>query len=162
MKIFNYDEDGFFVCESRAEESPLEPGVFLIPRNATTSAPPAIAEDGKVARYVERTWQLVDAQSPESVEPLPELTNEEKLALWRQGAKISRFQARATLLQAGLLDEVEAHMALPDTDQFTKLAWSDAIEFRRQSPLVEAMKPILNLTDEQLDDLFRFAATIFA
>lgn len=43
MKIFNYDATGRFTCESTAEESPLEPGVFLIPAQATTTPPPEVA-----------------------------------------------------------------------------------------------------------------------
>ena len=75
---------------------------------------------------------------------------------------VSSFQARAALYQMGLLDDVEALMASPSADPLAKLAWSNATEFRRNSPTVESMKPLLGLTDAQLDDLFRFASTIYA
>lgn len=77
-------------------------------------------------------------------------------------SEVSRFQARAALLQAGLLDDIEAYMADPATDPFVRLAWQDAQVFKRNSPTVLSLQPLLGLTDGQLDDLFRFAATIVA
>ena len=77
-------------------------------------------------------------------------------------AEVSRFQARAALLQTGYLDDIEAYMADPATDPFVRIAWQDAQVFKRQSPTVLSLQPLLGLTDEQLDDLFRFAATIEA
>lgn len=73
---------------------------------------------------------------------------------------VSRFQARAALLQAGLLDDVESFMALPETDPIYRLAWQDAQEFRRDSVIVASLKSVLLLTDVQIDDLFVFAASI--
>jgi hypothetical protein len=75
---------------------------------------------------------------------------------------VSRFQAKAALLSAGLLDQVEAMMADPATPAVTKLAWAEAVEFNRQSPTVLAMASALSLTDQQLDDLFTAAAAISA
>lgn len=79
---------------------------------------------------------------------------------------VSRFQARAALMQAGMLEPVEAMMTdtNPATavDPFVALAWREVIEFRRDSPMVLALMPALGLTESQLDDLFRFAATINA
>ncbi|MGL6245655.1 hypothetical protein [Pseudomonas sp.] len=75
---------------------------------------------------------------------------------------VSRFQARAMLMQASLLEDIEAYMALQDTDAFVRLAWKDVQEFRRDSPLVASIGALFGLGDEQLDDLFRFAATITA
>ena len=75
---------------------------------------------------------------------------------------VSRFQARAALHLAGLLDQVETLMADPTTDTLARLAWTDAQEFRRTSPTLVAMAAALSLTDAQLDQLFITAAGIEA
>lgn len=75
---------------------------------------------------------------------------------------VSRFQARAALHLAGMLDQVESIMADPETDMLARLAWDDAIEFRRDSPTLVAMAAALSLTDEQLDQLFITAAGLVA
>jgi hypothetical protein len=77
---------------------------------------------------------------------------------------VSRFQAKAALLQMGLLDQVEALMA--GMDAMTLLAWTEAVEFRRSSPLLNSLVPYLTwpdgkpLTEPDLDDLFNLAQTI--
>lgn len=73
---------------------------------------------------------------------------------------VSRFQARAALMQTGLLDEAEA--AIAGADAVTKLAWAEALEFHRTSPTVNAMCAVLGLTEQQIDDLFVAAAQIEA
>ncbi len=75
---------------------------------------------------------------------------------------VSRFQARAALHLAGLLDDVEAMMALPETPVLAKLAWADAQEFKRNSPSLLSISGALGLNDAQLDDLFTVAAGIEA
>ena len=60
MKIYNYNpENGYFVGESFADESPLEPSVYLIPAHATEIAAPK-ATKGKVAVFVNHAWELQD------------------------------------------------------------------------------------------------------
>lgn len=75
---------------------------------------------------------------------------------------VSRFQARVALFLAGLLDDVEAMMAAPETPALAKLAWADAQEFERASPTIAAMAGQIGLTDAQLDELFITAAGIKA
>lgn len=75
---------------------------------------------------------------------------------------VTRFQARAALHLAGMLTAVEAMMKAPSTGALAKLAWQDALEFRRTSPTVLAMAQALNLTEQQLDNLFIQAAGIEA
>lgn len=78
----------------------------------------------------------------------------------REAMVVSRFQARAALLGAGLLAQVEAAVAA--ADPVTQMAWADAIEFRRNSPTIAALSSAIGLTDTQLDDLFNAAAQIHA
>lgn len=73
---------------------------------------------------------------------------------------VSRFQAKAALLQAGLLNQVETFINGPATDPLAKLAWAEAVEFYRQSPTILSMAAALSLTPQQLDELFTQAASI--
>lgn len=72
---------------------------------------------------------------------------------------VSRFQGRAALLQAGHLDDVEAYMLT--ADPFEREAWNSITEMRRSSPMTIKIGTLIGLTDEMMDDLFRFAATIY-
>jgi len=73
---------------------------------------------------------------------------------------VTRFQARAALYNAGLLDAAEALMA--DADPIARLAWSDAQTFQRNSPTIAALAPALGLSDADIDALFAAAALIDA
>lgn len=67
----------------------------------------------------------------------------------------SRFQAKAAMLHAGILDDVEAMIA--GSDAVTRLAWAEAVEFRRNSPTILTLAAALNLSDAEIDGLFRSA-----
>ena len=84
----------------------------------------------------------------------------EALAREREGMVCSRFQAKAALLQAGLLDQVQ--VAVDDAEPFVRIAWAEAVEFRRNSPTIAALAKSVDMTDEQVDDLFRAAKKIRA
>lgn len=86
----------------------------------------------------------------------------QRLADKRAGMVVSPFQTKAALLQAGLLTQVEAVINDPATDPLVVLAWNNASEFRRTSPMIAALAAQLNLSDEQLDELFTNAAKIVA
>jgi len=81
---------------------------------------------------------------PAMPEPVPEV--------------ISRFQAKAALLQMDLLATAEAHVLGEST--LAAMAWEDINEFRRDSALVNHIGPVLGLDAEGMDNLFRLAATI--
>lgn len=58
MKYYEYDENGFFVAENGADESPLEPGVFLIPAQSTLVIPPP-SQQNTVQRWTGDSWEYV-------------------------------------------------------------------------------------------------------
>lgn len=82
------------------------------------------------------------------------------LAAERAAMRCSRFQAKAALLNAGLLDAADAVMA--SASPLAQMAWADATEFSRNSPTIAAMAERSGLSETQVDDLFRAAMTITA
>lgn len=64
--------------------------------------------------------------------------------------KVTMRQTRLVLLKAGLLDSVENLL----TDAEHKISWEYATEVYRNSGLVREMQTALNLTSEQVDNLF--------
>lgn len=91
---------------------------------------------------------------------IPAPAVEEILQAERSRMVCSRFQAKAALIQAGLLPQIEGLMAR--AEPLAKLAWSDATQFRRDSPTIAAMASAAGLSDTQIDDLFRAAMSITA
>lgn len=71
---------------------------------------------------------------------------------------VSRRQAKLALLEAGLLATADAIIA--GADQETQINWADAVEFRRDHPLITAIGGALGMTSDQIDDLFRLAVTL--
>jgi hypothetical protein len=95
-----------------------------------------------------KVWQdgdLVDAPAPASG-PLP------------VPASITARQARLALLQADLLDQVDAAVAA--ADRAAQLEWEYATTIDRGSALVEGLAASVPLTDAQLDALFTAAAAL--
>lgn len=92
--------------------------------------------------------------------PPPSPAPADLLAQEREGMVVSRFQAKAALLQAGLLVDVEN--AVASGDVLTQLAWSEAVEFHRTSPMIAKLAVTVGLSPEQIDDIFRAAKAIEA
>lgn len=76
----------------------------------------------------------------------------------REAMKVTRYQAKAALMQAGLLADAEAAVVAMD-DPMIDLAWQEA-GFERLSPMVERLGSEMGLTAEQLDSLFDQAARV--
>ena len=75
MKIaYQTDNAGMLVGDTVADESPLEPGVFLVPAGATLTPPPTDCPNGKWPRWNGSEWELVtalaDKQPPTAAQKL--------------------------------------------------------------------------------------------
>jgi len=90
-----------------------------------------------------------------------ELTEQEQadfLALWRNNIAVTMRQCRLVLLQQGLLETVNSNVSsLSDAGQ---IEWEYAAIVARNSPLVASLAAPLNLSEVQLDELFKLAATL--
>lgn len=65
---YQFDRAGLLIGETVADESPMEPGVFLLPARATFSAPPEDVPADKWPRWNGTGWDLVNRPA----EPSPE------------------------------------------------------------------------------------------
>lgn len=149
MRIFHYDISGLFTCEGVADESPLEPGVYLIPAGATVVEPPE-TEDGQLARWDGSNWQIENVPVPVELEPAVP-------------TRVTMRQARLALLGAGLLDDVEAAIsAMGDTPEgkVARIEWDYSSEVHRNKPFVQQLGAAVGLDEQQLDQLFITASGI--
>lgn len=53
--VYQLDGNGYFAGEAVADESPLEPGVYLVPAGCVDAPPPKVA-DGMCARWTGEAW----------------------------------------------------------------------------------------------------------
>ena len=147
--------EGYFVGPVEADQSPKEPGVYLIPGGAVDAAPPTVP-DGQRARWANGGWVFEFLSDPPAApEPEPEPV--------APPDSVTMRQARLVLLGAGLLDAVNAAIeAIPDTMQrrAAEIEWEYAQTVDRASPFTQQLASSLGLTSEQLDGLFTQAAAL--
>lgn len=78
--VYQYDVAGMFIGQTDADESPLEPGVFLIPARCVEVAPPEFTGD-QWPRWNGAKWELIavspanDNQPASPVDKLREFLN---------------------------------------------------------------------------------------
>lgn len=95
----------------------------------------------------------ITEEEAEALRPVPAITVPDNVTM---------RQARIALLQAGLLDAVNNAIASMQgsSGDAARIEWEFSNEVKRNQPLVLAMKPILGLTDDQLDQLFLTASQL--
>jgi hypothetical protein len=100
-QVYQYAENGVFLGTDQAQESPLEPGVFLLPRNSTLTAPPKIQE-GFFLVWVEDAgkWEILpDVQLPADTES-PVLDTSQGERVWRN-SELARADIELNKAQDG-------------------------------------------------------------
>jgi hypothetical protein len=81
--VYQYDLAGRYIGTALADESPREPGVFLIPARSTEQAPPPRENwpAGTFPRWIGSGWAMTGATNPQRA---PETDPLEKLAQFLQ------------------------------------------------------------------------------
>lgn len=106
MLVYSYDPGtGACLGALEAHESPLEPGVFLVPANATTLAPPE-AQLGLAPFFVNGAWALLAENA--AVDPQDAAPN---AAIDAQIAALEALQTPRRMRDAVLTPEGAAWIA---------------------------------------------------
>lgn len=142
--VSQLDARGRFIGTTLADESPLEPGVFLIPGGAVDVEPPVVP-DGKFAHWA-GGWVFGDIPQPDE----PEAPAQPEIP--RVPQVVTRRQALLALLAAGKLDAVE--LQIQNTPRAVQIAWEAAGTFERTNPIIAALAPQVGLTESEIDALF--------
>lgn len=110
MIAYQTDDNGRYVGTVLCDESPLEPGVFLVPRGAVDVAPPG-AQEGWFAVWDGAVWRLEQEPVEPEPEPEPELTREQV-----ESARFYAYQRESDPVffdwQRGIATEADWHVAV--------------------------------------------------
>lgn len=106
--------------------------------------------EGMAQAQIDAVMAVYAAHDPDAVlpDPVPEV--------------VTMRQARLALLQSGLLATVQSAVdAMPGAEgDAARIEWEFSSTVERNRPLVQSLGAALSLTEAQLDDLFRIAATL--
>lgn len=157
--VIQLNADGYFVGTVNADESPLEPGVYLIPFGCIETESPQIPE-GHIAKWSNGwVFEALPQPEPEPPQPTPEEIHEQ----WLASAVVTMRQARLALLGAGHLAGVDAAIAAITDDmqrQAAQIEWEYAQTVDRNAPFTQTLALALGLSDADLDALFTAAAAL--
>jgi hypothetical protein len=135
MEVYQIDHEGYFLYAVQARPDPLTPGAYLIPGGCITTAPPA-STDTHWPRWVNNAWTLVPL-APQI--PLDQLTPEQELTLWRDGATLSFAQTLIGLKEEAWMSEADC------------LAWS-----------LGTLPAVILAAISSLDESLQYEATVRA
>lgn len=69
--VYQTDANGIYLGKTTADESPLEPGTYLMPAGCVETPPPQVGP-GLLARWTEGGWVVVSAPVEMPAEPTAE------------------------------------------------------------------------------------------
>ena len=160
--VSQLNAEGLFVGAVVADESPLEPGVFLLPAGAVDLAPPVLAA-GQFARLENGAWvvDVIPEPAPEPVPPAPTLDQikDQARAMVRAARKpvfytLAGMQSEALATGDGatataIVGIQQALKALPDVDLS---ACADAAEVN--TAFVAAWEAIKQMAPPNVESAF--------
>lgn len=144
ITVYQLDAAGVYVGTTTADESPLEPGVYLIPGGCVQVAPPPKPNDGKVYRQrYDNGWLLEEVPPPPAPAP----------AAPAPPVVFERYALKHALHKLGLLAGAQAHVDAVGTPVSHKLAWADKVSFAVNGDFMVALVDALALDAEEAAEL---------
>lgn len=179
LKVYSYHPfHGVLTGETIADESPLEPGVYLDPAYTTRTIPPQY-ESGEIPVWSGERWEVlpdhrgeawftdsgeaVTIQVPGSPVDMG-LSKEppDQPELPAPIPSITPRQLRLWLLSRGLLAQVPTLIeAMPEPDKtVAQIEWEFATVFDHRHPFMQALGAAVGLSAEDIEAGFREAAQL--
>ncbi|MDW9473478.1 hypothetical protein CN100_01190 [Sinorhizobium meliloti] len=145
LTVYNYNPSTFeYTGSSEADESPLEPGVYLIPAYATEIAPPEFIP-GHIFKWAGSAWVAEAIPSQPSIH-MPALSARQiRLGLVSNGFALAQVTASIDAMPEGVEKET------------AQIEWEYATTFDRTHPLIAMVGGVLGLSDEQIDTMWAAA-----
>lgn len=132
----------------------LRGSLFQLVKNDVAQAWEAVADDTTINRF-----GFIRADFPDAVAPdLPVYSPPESTA----PKQVTMKQARLALHNRGLLTAIESAINSLEGDAGidARIRWEYSSTVSRNDPLFTAMKPVLGMTETQLDDFFTYGSTL--
>lgn len=121
-------------------------------------------KSGEVFAFDDDLIEMTDEEVDRHLNPQNYLTDEEKEQLrLAEFTSLTRRQFKLALLENDLLNTVEQSIAsIEDLALKTRIEieYNESEKFERTNDSVKYMLSILNLTDEQVDEMWRYAMTL--
>ena len=122
-----------------------------------------ILKDFRFQWFQSRLFVLVTRKDVEGKLDEVILENERYAAYQSSLHPLTRRQFKLTLLENGLLDQIENSISAIEDDKTRariQIEYTEATEFHRTSDSVAYMCQLLGLTDEQVDQMWEHALTL--
>ncbi|WP_457660263.1 hypothetical protein [Sinorhizobium medicae] len=148
LTVYNYHPSTLeYTGSSQADESPLEPGVYLIPAYATETAPPEFIP-GYIFKWAGGEWVAEAIPSQSSIH-MPALSARQiRLGLVSNGFALAQVTASIEAMPEGVEKET------------AQIEWEYATTFERMHPLIAMVGAALGLADDQIDAMWAAAASL--
>jgi len=119
-----------------------------------------LTEEGLLPEGVELTEQEIAAalayEPPTPPAPVPQEVGPAQLRVALIMGGVASTETGLDALVTPIIDSI----ADPTEREIARVLWARATSFKRSYPLIEATRLTLGWTHDQVDDLFRLAATI--
>lgn len=173
MNIYNYHAlTGEYISTNRADESPLEPGKYLVPSYAMLEPPPQ-AGNKQIAVSDGQAWRFVDDYRG-TIYYMPDGTQHVINGLGIKPPQDStlippiqppvalvctKYQICQALSRLGLRQAVES--AVDAGSQELQDAWHFAAELREDHPKIMEIATAIGKTPDDIKTIFALAVTLF-